>query len=433
MAWVRAERGTLSALVVQISTGRELAQAAPESALDPASNQKVLTAAAALDRLGPDFRFTTLLAGRPGSSGLEIALRSDGDPELSSAELGAFADTLVERGVTHVQSLSVDQSAFDTNYDPPGYERRPEDSAAYRAPISAVAVDRNAVTLFVLPDTGDGPARVWFEPSGLVTSTQGVIKTIERGAQRIGLNVRATGTTLEATVSGTVLRGRSALSFSRRIPNPELVAGYSLRAKLEKRGIKVGAVGSGGTAIVDPLVVHRSRPLAELLYALGKRSDNFAAEMLFKALGAKATNAVGTAAAGAQAVEAYLRRINAWSDATRVLNGSGLYADNRVSARTLCRVLSTAYLDPRIGPELVSSFAIGGVDGTLSNRFTSERATRRVRAKTGTLADVAALSGYVLAPAPLGPVAFSFLVNGIPGKVGEARRHMDAVVSAITR
>lgn len=433
--WVRRERASLSALVVQVTTGREIASVTPDEAVNPASNQKLLTAAAALDLLGPEHRFTTVLAGRRGGTGLsEIVLRSDGDPELSSADLSDMADSLVTRGHRRIDGdVLVDQSAFDEAWEPPGYAQRPNDWAAYRSPVSAVAVDRNAVTLYVAPDEPGKPARVWFEPAGLVT-VSGVVQTGDRGsAQNVRLTVRPKNERMEGLVGGSVPPGRRVLSFSRRLASPELAAGFVLADKLRSRGVVVGgAVRAGSLEEADDLVVRRSRPLAQIVHALGKHSDNFTAEMLLKALGRRhGGGAPGSSRAGALAIEAYLRRQGALTPGTRIGNGSGLYDANRLSARCVCRVLTSVYADPRVFPELLASLAIGGVDGTLASRFTALRDSRRLRAKTGTLAAVTALSGYVLGPSALGPVAFSLMVNGIAGKHAEARRHIDAVVAAI--
>jgi D-alanyl-D-alanine carboxypeptidase/D-alanyl-D-alanine-endopeptidase (penicillin-binding protein 4) len=89
--------------------------------------------------------------------------------------------------------------------------------------------------------------------------------------------------------------------------------------------------------------------------------------------------------------------------------------------------------DPHAGPEYVAQLSIGGVDGTLRHRFRDWQVSRAIRAKTGTLDAVAALSGYVLPPPGRAPVAFSVLVNGIPGKVDAARASMDRVVDAVAR
>jgi D-alanyl-D-alanine carboxypeptidase/D-alanyl-D-alanine-endopeptidase (penicillin-binding protein 4) len=91
-------------------------------------------------------------------------------------------------------------------------------------------------------------------------------------------------------------------------------------------------------------------------------------------------------------------------------------------------VLRLAHADPRLGPELTASLSIGGVDGTLVNRFVGERATRRVRAKTGTLSTVITLAGYLHTQTPL---AFAILLNGLRGGQTEARQRIDAALGRL--
>jgi D-alanyl-D-alanine carboxypeptidase/D-alanyl-D-alanine-endopeptidase (penicillin-binding protein 4) len=107
-----------------------------------------------------------------------------------------------------------------------------------------------------------------------------------------------------------------------------------------------------------------------------------------------------------------------------------LFDANRLSAETLVRVLAHAIHTPRLGTEYVAHLAIGGVDGTLRSRFRKHKESRRVRAKTGTLASVDALSGYVLRDGGA-PLAFSVLVNDVAGEHGAIRSMTDEVVEAI--
>jgi D-alanyl-D-alanine carboxypeptidase/D-alanyl-D-alanine-endopeptidase (penicillin-binding protein 4) len=113
-----------------------------------------------------------------------------------------------------------------------------------------------------------------------------------------------------------------------------------------------------------------------------------------------------------------------------VKNGSGLFDADRVTAASTTVLLRAMARDPVAGPEYVAQLSIGGVDGTLRHRFREWADVHAVRAKTGTLDAVAALSGYVMGPPGRGGVAFSILVNGISGKVGAARGRMDRVVDA---
>jgi D-alanyl-D-alanine carboxypeptidase/D-alanyl-D-alanine-endopeptidase (penicillin-binding protein 4) len=376
------------------------------------------------------------LHGRAGADGAlsELILRGNGDPELALSDLEALVRGLRAQGITRVAGdVYVDQSAFDDDWDPPAYAQRPNDWAPYRAPVSAVAIEGNTVMLHVLAATKAGPARVWFTPEGLV-SARGEIQTVEApGKQDIRFSLRAQGADLEASLGGVISSGRAELTFLKRIAAPELSAGRALVKLLADHGIQVsGVLKRGGAGVDAERVSHRSRQLAEILFALGKHSDNFVAEMLLKALG-RTGSASGSSSAGAAYVRDMLARLSALEPGTQVQNGSGLFDANRLSAWTLARTLVAAYRDPRFGPELLGALAIGGVDGTLRHRFTSLAAERSLRAKTGTLAQVTALSGYVLRAPPAVPLAFSVLINGAAGKVAEARKRIDETVLALSR
>ena len=188
------------------------------------------------------------------------------------------------------------------------------------------------------------------------------------------------------------------MRLTRRIDDPRLFSGHVLFDMLRGLGVEIrGSVREGGSEVVERLVFHQSAPLSALVYELGKSSDNFYAEMILKSLGAQKA-LPGTSAAGAEVVVEWLREVGALEPGTIVRNGSGLFDANRVSAASLSRALVAAYRDPAIGPEFVAQLAIGGVDGTLRSRFRAHHKRRAIRAKTGTLAQVVALSGYVLRP-----------------------------------
>jgi D-alanyl-D-alanine carboxypeptidase/D-alanyl-D-alanine-endopeptidase (penicillin-binding protein 4) len=114
-----------------------------------------------------------------------------------------------------------------------------------------------------------------------------------------------------------------------------------------------------------------------------------------------------------------------------IKNGSGLYDANRLTPHMVVSLLRTVYRDPMIGPEYVSQLAIGGVDGTLHKRFGNRAQHRAIRAKTGTLDDVIALSGFVIGPPGKSPIAFSVMCNHVAGKGSAAREGIDALVRVI--
>jgi D-alanyl-D-alanine carboxypeptidase/D-alanyl-D-alanine-endopeptidase (penicillin-binding protein 4) len=238
---------------------------------------------------------------------------------------------------------------------------------------------------------------------------------------------------MSAHVSGTVAADSRLVRYTRRAEDPRLLAGYALKALLEKADVRVSGDVKLGSARGHTLARHLSDPLSTLLYSLGKQSDNFYAEMIFKGLGGEAKSRPAKAVDASEVVMQWLDRINASDSGIVVKNGSGLFDANRVTAQSVVSVLRWAWLEPEVGPEFVAQLSVGGVDGTLHKRFRQEITRRRVRAKTGTLDDVIALSGYVLRDGGRPPIAFSILWNHVAGKQDRARKATDRLVEQIAR
>jgi len=433
-SWVKKNHGELSAEIEDVSSGTELASSAANTPQNPASNQKILTTAAALHHLGAGYRFKTALFGtRAGSSVPALVLRGTGDPSLSHEDLASLAKALNEAGITHVGDVLVDQSFFDGHYVPPAFEQQPNEWAAFRAPVCAVSLDRNVVTLNVAPTELGQNAKVWFEPEGFVDVTGNVLTEKLDRAQTVKLTLKESGSRLSAVVAGGIQPQTAAFRWSRRVEDPTLLAGYGLKVALVAAGIQVsGKVASGGEHEQTELAAHESKPLAELLPELGKDSDNFYAETLLKDLGAKVKGAPGTSENGANAVLDYLREIDALDSGTRIINGSGLFDANRISAHTLVKTLVTAYRDPATSSVFVDQLAVGGIDGTLKHRFAAFKKTRAIHAKTGTLDRVISLSGFALRPDGSSPVAFSLIVSGITNHA-EIRKRIDEIVGNVAK
>lgn len=429
--------GQVGVSVVEVGSGRVLASHEASKALNPASNAKVATAAAALARLGPQHRFVTAIHGKvKGGAAGTVALRGSGDPSLTTADLGALAAELKAAGVRRIDGdLLVDQGFFDDNFVPPAFEQQPNEWAWFRAPVSAVALNGNTITMHVRPGDEGEAAVVWFDPPGFV-DVEGAVRTVDGGAaQNVTLALEPAGKRLLARVGGGIPATARPLSFVRRVDDPALLAGHALKAALAEKGITLkGEVKAGGEKGKSPAIAqHQSKPLGVLVQELGKQSDNFVAEMIFKALALEAKGRPARAADGAAVVEAFLKEIGVMEDGMVVRNGSGLFDANRSTASSMTKLLRHAYRDPAYGSEFVAQLAVGGRDGTLRGRFRKGKAAGVVRAKTGTLEAVVALSGYVMGPAGRDPLAFSIMVNGVAGKARESREAIDRCVEALAR
>ena len=428
-SWVKRKGGKITVDVRDLQSGASVASANPRIALNPASNQKLLTAIVALKALGPQHRFTTSVHGSLRNGAMSrLVIRGDGDPSLTSGDLWRLASSLRQQGLERVdRGLQVDQSHFDDRYVPPAFDQQPNEWAYFRAPVSAVALERNAVTVNVLPSKAGTRARVWFDPPGVVSVNGGVDTTAVGEGQSVSVRLRGGKGGLSASVGGSVSEGMPRLRFVKRVDDPRTVAGLALRHMLKSLGVKVsGTVEVGGAQVRRRLTFVRSKPLSVLLRALGKDSDNFYAEMVLKALGAD-PDGPATSARGAERVVTWLKESGLHEPGTRIENGSGLFDANRLTASTVCGALVMAYGDVGVRPELLATLSIGGVDGTLRSRFRKHRKHRTIRAKTGTLAKVVSLSGYTFGRQPR---AFSVLVNGLSDH-REVRRRIDRFVELL--
>ncbi len=335
-------------------------------------------------------------------------------------------------GVKRVDGdIVVDQRFFDEQTTPPAFDQQANEWSSFRAPVSAVAIDENCVTLTVRPGPAGGGARYEFDPPGFVDA-DGAIKTADPGAaDNVELALSGNGSRMAAHVSGAIASDSRVVRYTRRSEDPRLLAGFALKALLERADVRVTGDVKLGTARGHTLARHLSEPLSSLLYALGKQSDNFYAEMIYKSLAGEAKGRPAKAGDASEVVTQWLDRVGAGDAGVVVKNGSGLFDANRVTAQSVVGVLRWAWRDPSVGPEYVAQLSVGGVDGTLHKRFRQEATKRRVRAKTGTLDDVIALSGYVLRDGGRGPLAFSILFNRVAGKQDRARRAADKLVEHV--
>ncbi len=422
--------------ILDVDTGHYLAASNEHEPLNPASNAKLYTAAAALATLHGDHRYETTLAGKVkgGSVGGPLVLRGHGDPSLRAGDLWEMVQELRARGIKKIDGdILVDQRFFDEQFTPPAFDQQPNEWAAFRAPVSAVAIDENTVTMTVRPTSEGNPAVVTFDPPGFV-DVDGTVKTAEAGADTVGLALSGSGRRLSARVSGAIAIDSRVARYSRRVDDPTLLAGYVLKSLLDEARIEVtGEVKAGSSNAGAILARHVSAPLGTLLYELGKVSDNFYAEMVFKTLGGETKGRPARSDAGSEAVTRWLTKVGAMDAGVVIKNGSGLFDANRVTAASTAQLLRAAWRDPAVQNEFVAQLAIGGVDGTLKNRFVREKQRRAVRAKTGTLDDAIALSGYVLGPPGKGPIAYSIFFNKIEGKAHGARHAADKLVEILAR
>lgn len=433
-------------LAVDLTTDETLHERDADGRYNIASNTKILTTAAALRLLGPGFKFRTVVYAAPivrGEITGDLHVRGGGDPTIGRYDLVRLADELRALGVEKIRgNIVIDESIFDGQVLPPHFDEQPKEQAAFRAPTGALSLDSNAVTLVVRPNpAGAGAAHVGVIPQNDYIRLTGQVQTTASGRDRVRVETRELADGLELRLGGQLSVASGVRWYRRRIADPGMYFASAFRAALEQRGIAVPKKRLvRGVVPLDakPIAVHLSRPLAEIVRDLGKQSNNFTAEMLLRQIGAAAVLLSGPRPAtwddGIAATRAFLEsEVGLIPGSYRYENGSGLFGSSDLSPRQLLTVLRHAWSDYRYGPDLVASLAIAGVDGTLRKRMYRSAGRDRVRAKTGTLATVSTLAGYVAVDGQHA-VAFAVLVNDQPksyrGKRA-ARGIADAVASAV--
>jgi len=432
-----ALRGARVGVVVdELQSGRRLAEHDAAVDLVPASNQKLLISAAALDHWGPAHTFETpiLIEGELLPDGVldgTLWVIGQGDPSLVSETLWKLAEEIRLRGLREIRGgIGVDPSFFDAQRFHPDWE--PVSSRAYYAPVSAFSANYSSFRIDIAPAEKVGaPVLVRLAPSLPYFRTSAEAVTL-RGGGQLGLDVDvlADGSGESVRVTGAVSADRPPSTYWRAIGLPERYAASVLRAQLEAQGVKVAPrvrVGPAPEAARE-LLRFKGEPLSLQVRLLDKFSNNFVAEQLTKLLGADLYGPPATWEKGARALGAFVESSGIVDPAQVIADGSGLSPRNRVAPATLAAVIRRSAQRFEFGPEFLAALPIGGREGTLEERM--QDGTTPIRAKTGHLRRVSSLSGLV--PGPGGTVRiFSILVNGSRGDAAGVDDAIDAFVERL--
>jgi len=248
----------------------------------------------------------------------------------------------------------------------------------------------------VRPGDVGHPAIVSIEPRVEMFGVENQTTTVHGKKSRLRIDSYRKDDKLIVTVRGRIADNRDDYVDLRRLADGSLLAASVLRAALGDFGVELtGRVRSGTVAATTMLGEHISAPLSEVCRISNKPSNNFVAEAIYKTLGGELYGLPGTLAKGTRAVVDYLTTEGIKPGAYKIVNGSGLTHENRITPQDLSSLLRKIYYDLSVAPEFMASLAVAGIDGTIRNRFMGTDAVGLVRAKTGTLTGVSALSGYV--------------------------------------
>jgi serine-type D-Ala-D-Ala carboxypeptidase/endopeptidase (penicillin-binding protein 4) len=355
-------KSTSAAVAVDLTSGKPLFTRNADLPLAPASNEKLTVTFAALHELGVSYRFRTDVLGR----GRQVGATWEGDIFLK----GYGDPTLTSSGINRLA-----------------------------AQIGALGITQ--ISGRVLGDES------WFDARRTAPGWKSDFYLSESPP----LSALA--------VDRAVYDGHIAL-------RPALAAAGQLRRALRRHGIASGRVGLGrapaGSSMLGEI---SSAPLPAILQEMDRESDNFTAELMLKELGAE-TGKTGTTVAGAAVVRDALAAAGVPLAGVRIVDGSGLSLDDRLTAQALAAILVSAWRDPVLHHPFWAALSVAGVNGTLEHRMELEPARGAVHAKTGTTDEASALSGYAGSR-----YAFSVLQNGEPIATWPAQRAQDRFASAL--
>jgi serine-type D-Ala-D-Ala carboxypeptidase/endopeptidase (penicillin-binding protein 4) len=377
-----------------------------ESSVNPASLMKLVTTGAALDLLGPAWVWSTEVwfqgrlrnAGPDGLLEGDLVIKGSGDPKLVLERVWLLLRKIRQAGVREIRGdVVLDRTAFvvadrsEADFD--GEPLRP-----YNAQPDALLMNYKSVMLSFVPEAARGVARVVAEPAlaGVRVDAEVPLGNGRCDDWRGALKLDAADS-LRLRFAGTFPALCGERNWPLAYPDP---ATYNARlvAALwrESGGALTGEVRDGrAPAGVKPALTFESPPLAEVVRDINKYSNNVMARQLFLTLGLQFEGS-GTPDGARAVLQRWLReQVGARASEIVIDNGAGLSRDARISAETLAIVLQRLWAGP-VMPEFVASLPIAGADGTL--RRVSPSGAGRAHLKTGSLRDVAAVAGYLLAP-----------------------------------
>jgi serine-type D-Ala-D-Ala carboxypeptidase/endopeptidase (penicillin-binding protein 4) len=448
LARAEVRRGRVGIKIVSLNTGKVVFEQDADKYFMPASNMKNFTVATAMERLGPDYKFVTSVyaEAKPDANGIvrgNLRVVGSGDVSISTAFFGTspsdpetyykgidrLVDVIAAAGVKRIEGdLIGDESHFKGSAIPGSWEYD-DLQWYYGAEISALPINDNAVDLSVTPGNIGGPCVVNILPTNTIYQIANSCVTTPAATKRtLSVNKQIDRNML--TISGTIPVGdafRNSITFS----HPAELFISILKQRLEKRGIVV--TGSTKTIKEAPVIPCKdcreeviakleSPPFREIAAKTMKPSQNMYTETILWTLGEeerKRALIAPTAAApdssdlGLGVVRNFLTSIGVPADGIVQHDGSGLSRHDLITPGAVVTLYTYMAKQSPNAQAWRDSLTIGGVDGTLANRFKGTAAAGNIRGKTGTIDQVSALSGY-MSTAGGEPVVVSIVVNGVP-------------------
>ncbi len=431
----RARLGVVVETQAQAQTGRRLIYGRDRDAyFVPASNIKLFTTAAALQRLGPTYTTRTAIYGTTGGDLTTLHVVGRGDPSLREEQLADLSQQIAQRGVTRVNQLIGYDGYFPGPTVHPDWEWA-DMQYGYGAGVNALMVAENELVVRISPRSVGQPLNLeWVTPPPPTPwPVENVSQTAAGGSNTINLWRGFGSSTFR--LSGQMAAGSDPRTLSMAIHEPAEYFLGRLQQQLRSVGVPVAqtSVSSQATAsVTTELAAVTSSPLSEWILITNQRSNNQYAEAILKTLGVVSGDSRGDAiAAGSEAIQTILSPLSIDPIDYQIADGSGLSRHNLATPQSFVDLLQAMAYVPHAGVYR-ESLAVAGEAGTLRNRFRNTSVSGRLVGKTGALSNNASLSGY-LNPPNHPPVVLSILLNNIDQPGSGMRAIIDEIVLEISQ
>jgi D-alanyl-D-alanine carboxypeptidase/D-alanyl-D-alanine-endopeptidase (penicillin-binding protein 4) len=446
-------RSHWSILIKSLDDGQVLFEHNARKLVMPASNMKILTMATAAERLGWGYRFeTTLESTAPIVNGVldgDLVVRGSGDPTISYRDVVAvktfdeWAQQLNAAGISGISGRIIGcDDALDDEELGNGWSW--DDLAyGYAAPITGLVFNESLVRINARPGIAPAdPAVIEVVPDGDHGLT--IVNHVTTGLSDEPANLdlkRLNGDSTLELVGRVPLASQRTATLTASVVNPTQFFARAVKSALIARGFSISgdAVDMDALAANDParqlalpnvLARHRSAPLSEIGRTFMKVSQNLYGELLVKAIGRSA--GAGTTARGQQAIRETLDGWGVPSDSYILADGSGLSRMNFVSAEAVMKILEKMHGDPKHRASFFEALPVGAQDGTLRSRLHASWTAGNVHAKTGSIANARALSGYARSRSGE-TIAFSIIANNFSLPAWRIERVIDLMVEILAR
>ncbi|NEO28075.1 MAG: D-alanyl-D-alanine carboxypeptidase/D-alanyl-D-alanine-endopeptidase [Kamptonema sp. SIO4C4] len=390
-----------------------------EDYFTPASNTKLLTTAAALQQLGANYRITTpiLAQGQPPDL-TQLRIVGNGDPSLRSEHLEQIVQQLRDRGVRHIEQLTLIEKTPPQQLRHPTWELY-DVNFYYGMPVNHLILNENTFNLTLYPQQEGQPVRL-VSNDAIALQQWFIVNQSVTASPDTPYNLDINGVLGESTlyITGELAANADADPWDMAVLNPTTYFQETLLMLLRQAGITVAMVKiQPGQQLEKPkreITAITSPPLFQLIRDTNQSSNNLYAEALLQHLG------------GLTALETSLTALGVSPDSYHLRDGSGLSRHNLLSPQAVVETLIGIAQTPQ-AQAFQDSLPVAGVSGTLRRRFQDTPLAGEVQAKTGTMTGVSTLSGY-LDPPQYPPLVFSIMLNRSEQSVQVQREAIDEMV-----